>query len=161
MYTEEDHRQAEALLKKRMWIATLPAALIAVVGIVLFVIGRMQRSDSMWIATAVLTILAGVYFLFLYGVYARPVRLYRKHVEYMLGGRMRETCGVFKSFAEETSDREGLECHALFINVGDKDDPEDDRLLYYDAQKPRPEIPLGTRVKVLSNDKMIASFQRV
>jgi len=47
----------------------------------------------------------------------------------------------------------------MMLNVGSTDDPEDDRLFYYDVHKPRPECALGTMVTVHSNDKMVASFE--
>ena len=87
------------------------------------------------------------------------MRIYRKHLTYMLNGRMRVTTGVFKSFSEDVSDREGLDCYAMLINVGDKDDPEDDRLFYYDVHKPAPEMPLGTMITVHSNDKMVSAIE--
>ena len=158
MYTHEDMAEVERLLKKRWRAAAIPAALVLAAGIALFVVGRMNRSDTMWMATAALTVLGGRYFLFLYGVWVKPARVYRRHVDYMLNGRMRETTGVLKSFSEDVSDREGLECHAMMLNVGEKDDPEDDRLFYFDALKPWPGWAAGTRLTVKSNDKMVASI---
>ncbi|MCI6378154.1 MAG: hypothetical protein MR842_10410 [Clostridiales bacterium] len=158
MYTHEDMAEVERLLKKRWRAAAIPAALVLAAGIALFVVGRMNRSDTMWMATAALTVLGGGYFLFLYGVWVKPARVYRRHVDYMLNGRMRETTGVLKSFSEDVSDREGLECHAMMLNVGEKDDPEDDRLFYFDALKPWPGWAAGTRLTVKSNDKMVASI---
>lgn len=160
MYTQEDLDRIKAMLKKRWLITACPAAVIILAGIVLFILGRIERSASMWILTTAMTIVGGGYFLFLYGVYVRPARIYRTHVDYMLNGRMRVTTGLFKSFSEEVSDREGMECHAMLLNIGAKDDPEDDRLFYYDALKPRPDIPIGTKVTVQSNDKMVASMER-
>ncbi len=160
LYTQEDLQQADAMFKRRLLAALLPAVLVIVLGVALFVIGRIHRSDTMWMWTAALTILGGGYFLFGYGVAVKPARIYRTHVGYMLNGRQRETTGVFKSFSEETSDRDGLICHAMMLNVGEVDDPEDDRLFYYDAYKPKPDMPLGTRVTVRSNDKAVSSMQR-
>lgn len=160
MYTHEDMAEVERLLKKRWRAAAIPAALVLAAGIALFVVGRMNRSDTMWMATAALTVLGGGYFLFLYGVWVKPARVYRRHVDYMLNGRMRETTGVLKSFSEDVSDREGLECHAMMLNVGEKDDPEDDRLFYFDALKPWPGWAAGTRLTVKSNDKMVASITK-
>ena len=74
-------------------------------------------------------------------------------------GRKRVTTGVFKSFSEDVCDREGLECYAMMVNIGEKDDPEDDRLFYYDAYKPHPAFELGERITVESNDKMVSSIK--
>jgi len=160
MYSPNDVTEIDKLLKKRGTLTIVPAVTVVVLAVVVFVYGQLQKSDHLWKLTAALTILGVGYGLFFYGVYVRPVRLYRRHVQFMLEGRKRETTGVFKSFADQLSDRDGILCHAVMINVGTADDPEDDRLFYYDAQFARPDIPFGTLVTILSNDKMIASFQK-
>lgn len=159
MYTQDDLTRVSRMLKRRSWIAIAPAAVMLVAAIVVFIVGRLQRSDQMWMVTAALTVLGGAYFLFFYGVSVRPVRIYQKHVNYMLNGRKRETTGILKAFADDMNDKDGLDCYAMLVNVGDRDDGEDDRLFYYDAHIPRPDIPLGTRVTVVSNDKMVASIK--
>ena len=158
MYTQEDLQEIGGMLRKRWRIAWVPAALIVALAVAVFVCGQLSRSDRLWMLTAFLTIVGVGYFLFIYGVMIRPARIYRTHVTYMLTGRMRTTTGVLKSFSQEVSDREGLECHAMMINVGEKDDPEDDRLFYVDIYKPF-DVPLGTRITVYSNDKMVSSFE--
>ena len=147
------------MLHKRRWVAIIPGALLIAVAIAVFVAGQIGRSSTAWVWTVLLTVLGGGYLIFMFGVYVRPVAVYRYHVYYMLNGRQRETTGVFKSFAEEVSDRDGLLCHAMMVNVGDRDDPEDDRLFYFDTQKPRPAVSFGTRMTVWSNDKMVSAYR--
>ena len=161
MYTHEDLQDIQMLLKKRWRMAVIPAVLILLAAVAIFVYGQLNRSDHLWKLTAALTILGGGYFLFVFGLYIRPARCYLVHVHYMLEGRKRTTTGVLKSFSEEISNRDGVECHAMMLNVGSTDDPEDDRLFYYDIHKPRPSCPVGTMVTVHSNDKMVASFEIV
>ena len=50
--------------------------------------------------------------------------------------------------------------HILVVGL-DKNDPEDDRLFYYDAYKPLPSMPIGTRVTVESNDRLVSSMKTV
>lgn len=159
MYTDEELKEVSSRLKKRWLVAGIPCGLILAAAVALFVIGQQSRSESMWIVTAALTVLGGGLFLFLYGVYVRPMSLYRRHIDTMLNGRKRETTGLYKSFSDDVKDREGLDCHAMFINVGDKDDEADDRLFYYDTHKEKPAIPFGTRVTVISNDKMVSEIK--
>ena len=158
LYTEHDREVIRSMLRRRWLMTAIPSALILIAAIVIFVMGRMERSDTLWMLTAALTVVGGGYFLFFYGVLVHPARIYRTHLGYMLEGRMRVTTGVYKSFSPETTDHDGLEAHAMLLNIGDKDDPEDDRLFYYDALKPAPAYPLGTRVTVKSNDKMVSSI---
>ena len=158
MYTQQDLIQALAQLKRRRLTGYLPSAVGLAAAIAVFVAGRMQRSDSAWVISTALTILAVGYFLFLYGVSIKPAKTYCVFLQDMLTGRKRETQGVFKSFSADVCDRDGLPCHSLLLNVGQKDDPQDDRQFYWDAQMPNPAIALGAQVKVESNDNRIASM---
>ena len=159
MYSEQDWNEINVMIRKRWIAAIVPAAAALIAAVIIFVYGQLGRSDTLWMVTAALTLLGGGYFLFSLGVSVRPARIYRKHVQYMLTGRMRVTTGVFKSFSEDVCDREGLECFAMLVNIGEKNDPEDDRLFYYDAYKPRPAFELGERITVESNDKMVSSIK--
>lgn len=157
MYTEADRVEAKRQLSRRRLLVYLPCGVALAVTIALFVILQQRRLDWSWALAAGLTILFGSLLIFFCGVYVRPMALYSKHIGYMLDGRKRETTGIFKSF-DDAEDRDGLECHAMLLNVGDRDDPEDDRLFYYDAFKPKPDVALGERVTVFSNDKMVAGL---
>ena len=158
LYSEIDRTQVTAELKKRRWLVILPSALMLLFAIASFVWFRLHRNADGWAWTALITVLSGSYFLFFYEVYLRPVSLYHKHIGYMLDGRKRDTLGLLKSIDPTVQDKDGLDCVSLTINVGERDNPEDDRLFYVDALKAIPEVPVGARVRVLSNDRMVASL---
>lgn len=158
MYTQTDLVNINKQLQKRWLVTLVPSIAVLAAAIAIFVYGQLNRSDVLWMLTSALTIVGGGYFLFLFGVYVRPALAYRKHLNYMLNGRKRETTGVFKFFSEDVVVREGLEVHAMLVNVGEKDDPEDDRLFYFDVYKPAPEMALGERITVVSNDKMVSAI---
>ena len=159
MYTQEELRQVQLQLKKKRLAAAIPTLLLLAVAIAVFVAGRMRRSDAAWILSALLTIFGGGYALFQYGLSIRPAKTYRNCVQEMLHGRMRQTEGVLKAFSEDICDRNGLPFHAVLLNVGEKNAPEDDRLFYWDAQKPNPEFSLGMQVRVFSNDNRISRME--
>lgn len=159
LYTETDHAQVTRERNKRRWVVLLPTAVILLLAVASFVWFRLAHNVGGWIWTALITIVGGAYFLFFYEVYLRPVSQYRKHVEIMLNGRKRETLGILKERNDEVSDHDGMDCSSLTVNVGQRNDPEDDRLFYLDAQKTMPPIEVGTRVCVLSNDRMVADVQ--
>jgi len=127
--------------------------------IAIFVYGQLSRNEYLWMLTSALTILGGGYLLFFYGNSVRPALIYRRNLRYLLNGRKRVTTGIFKEFSEDVTDRDGMEVYAMLLNVGEKNDPEDDRLFYYDAYKPLPTMPIGTRVTVHSNDKLVSSME--
>ena len=161
MYTRQDQQQAARQTRWRTLIAFVPAAVVFVLAVILFIIGRVNRSESMWKITAALTVLAGAYAIFFNGVYAKPMRDYRNHINYMLDGRLRETTGYLIDFSENLSERNGVDCHAIIINVGEKDEREDDRLYYYDAKKLPLPVEMGTKITVVSNDMMVAGIRKV
>lgn len=159
MYTEEEWMALRRQAASRLRTAIIPAAVAFAAAIGLFVYGQVARSERLWIVTAALTILAGCYFLFLFGVYVRPVRLYEKHVDLMLHGRRHQTEGVIKAFGDKPCEKNGVDCYPLMLNVGDRDDGVDDRLFYFDAHKARPDFKPGQRVTIQSNDIMVADYQ--
>jgi hypothetical protein len=159
LYTQADRDAATAERTKRLLVVLVPTVILLLAAIASFVWFRLNRDTSGWIWTALITILGGAYFIFLYGVYLRPVSLYKRHVDYMLDGRKRETVGYLRSIDAEALDHDGLDCRSVTVNVGEKNAPEDDRSFYLDALKPVPELPVGTRVRVLSNDRMVAGLE--
>lgn len=158
LYSQADREQATAERTKRMLVVLIPTILIALLAIASYIWFRMHRDESGWIWTALITIAAGAYFLFFHGVYLHPASLYKRHVDFMLDGNKRETTGALQSVDSTVVYNDGLDCHVVTVNVGDKNDPEDDRSFYLDALKPLPAIPLGTKVRILSNNRMIAGL---
>ena len=161
MYSDQDWNEINALLKKRWLITLAPSGAALCAAIAIFVYGQLNRNDYLWMLTSALTILGGGYLLFLYGVYVRPALIYRRNLRYLLNGRKRTTTGIFKEISEDISDHDGMEVYAMLLNVGERNDPEDDRLFYYDAYKPLPSMPIGTRVTVCSNDRLVSSMETV
>lgn len=159
MYTEQELQTVCSMKKKRLWVALLPAALLFAAAIAVFVVGQLRRSDSLWKLTAALTLLGGVYALFLYGVYVKPVLFYQRHVDSMLHGRKHETVGVLKEFGDQLKSKNGVDCYPVTINIGEKNDGKDDRLYYFDAKKEWPNPPLGSRLTIISNDMMVADYR--
>jgi hypothetical protein len=159
LYSQTDREQVTAERTKRLLVVLIPTVLMVLLSIASFVWYRLHRDTGGWFVTGMITVLAGVYFIFFQSVYLRPVSLYKRHVEAMLNGRKHELEGFLKSVDIQAQDHEELDCRTLVVNIGEKGLPEDDRLFYMDALKPMPEIALGTRVKVISNDRMVASIQ--
>ena len=159
MYSDKDWAEINAALKKRWLFTLVPSGALISIAIAIFVYGQMNRSEYLWMLTSALTILGGGYFLFFFGHSVRPTLIYRRNLRYLLNGRKRVTTGIFKEFSEDITDRDGMEVYAMLVNVGERNDPEDDRLFYYDAYKPLPAMPIGTRVTVYSNDKLVSSME--
>ena len=159
MYSEKDWKEINQLLHQRWLITLVPFTIVFGAAVAIFVYGQLNRHETLWMLTSFLTLLSGGYFLFMFGVYLRPALIYRRNLHFLLEGRKRVTTGIFKEFSEDVSDRDGMEVYPMLLNVGERNDPEDDRLFYYDAYKPLPEMPIGSRVTVYSNDKLVSSIE--
>lgn len=158
LYSQTDREQANKELSKRRWVVFFPTAIMLLIAIASFVWFRLHRDVSGWIWTSLITMLGGAYCLFFYDVYLKPVKVYKTHIDYMLDGNKRETAGVLKAIGQDVIDHEGMDCHTLTVNIGDKDAPEDDRSFYLDALKPVPALRPGSLVRVLSNNRMVADL---
>lgn len=160
LYTQADRDEVLAMRRRRLWVVWAPTALLMLLAIGSFVVYRLNHDETGWGITGLITILAGAYCIFLYGVYLRPVLKYKRHLDYMLDGRKRVTEGFVKEIGQTAQDRDGIDCYSVLLNVGEKNDPEDDRLFYLDAYKSLDGFQPGDRVTVESNDRMIASFTK-
>ena len=160
LYTQDDRANAAAQLKKRRLIVFIPGIAVLLLAVASFVWYRLNRDTGGWVVTALITVVGGAYMLFFGGVYLRPIRLYKRHVDLMLDGRTHETVGILKAVDGQLQDKDGIDCYAFTLNTGTGNDPNDDRLFYIDAFKGLPEATQGEHIKVVSNDRMVVSLER-
>ena len=153
MYTEQDYQDISSQLRRR-WIALIIPAALLLGGVVVSFIFRVK-----WLTEA-LSILLGAGFIFFYGMFISPVNAYRKHLDEVLHGRVRQTTGSFKEMEEQTVMRDGVCYYPMMLSVGDPNDPEDDRLFYFDANLPRPDWKFGDMLTVTAHDKALGAWSR-
>lgn len=154
MYTEQDYRDLCAQVNRR-WAALLAASALLLAGVVISFVFRQKY------LTMALTAVLGCLFVFCYGLFLAPVIAYRRHLDEVLHGRVRSTTGVFKEMEEQSVIREGVRYYPLLINVGRMEEPEDDRLFYYDARLPRPDWRVGEWLTVTAHDKTMGAWERL
>ena len=160
-YSEAERTAATAELTKRRWITYAPAAVLLLMAMAVFVWFRLHRDASGWVWSGLLTVLSGGYLLFFQGVYVHPAKLLQRHTGYMLDGPFRVAEGTVTAMDLEPKDKDGLDCYALTLNVGQADDPKDERLFYLDSLKGVPAVSAGMRLRVRSNDRMVAMLEVV
>ena len=153
MYTEQDYADICAQVKRRRLLIAIPAAVLLAAVIVSFVF-RIR-----WLTMA-LSVLLGAGLIFCHGLFVSPVTAYRRHLNDVLHGRTRATTGAFKEMEEKAVPREGVKYYPLMLSVGNPQNPEDDRLLYYDANLPRPDWKEGETLTVTAHDKAIGAWTR-
>ena len=153
MYSEQDYRDISQQLRERLIALGIPAALM-LAGIVLSVVFRVE-----WLTVA-LTVAEGCYCIFAYHMLLWPVIAYRGHLDDVLHGRVRTVKGAFKEMEDTAVLREGVMYYPMMLSVGNMEDPEDDRLFYYDANLPRPDWQSGDGLTVTVHDKAVGAWVR-
>ena len=154
MYIEQDYQDICAQVNKR-WAALLIPSVLALAGIIVSFVFRQK------IVTIMLTALLGAGFIFCYGLFLAPVIAYRRHLDEVLHGKVRQTTGAFKEMEQESVLREGVRYYPMMINVGKMEEPEDDRLFYYDANLPRPDWQAGDMLTVTAHDKALGAWKKL
>ncbi len=103
------------------------------------------------LVTIAVTLVWGALILFFWGMKLTPLLCYRRYLKEIQRGLSREVSGVVVRFDETTTFRDGLRFYALVVNIGDLANPEDERLLYWDARLTRPLWSAGDSVRLLAH----------
>lgn len=153
MYTEQDYADIRNQLKTR-WLALGIPALVMLAAVIVSFAFRIR-----WL-TIVLSLILGVFCIFCYGLLLSPVISYSRHLDEVLHGRVRSTTGAFKEMEPQPVMRDGVKYYPMMLSVGDMENPEDDRLFYYDANLPRPDWKTGEMLTVTAHDKALGAWTR-
>lgn len=153
MYTEQDYADICSQIKRRWLLLSIPALLL-LAGVIVSFVFRIR-----WL-TIGLSLLLGAGAIFCYGLLLAPLMAYKRHLNDVLHGRTRTTTGAFKEMEEVAVDRDGVKYYPMMLSVGNMDDPEDDRLFYYDANLPRPDWKIGDMITVTAHDKALGAWAR-
>ena len=153
MYTEKDYQANRLQLKHRLTMLGIPALLLLICIIWSFIV-RIK-----WV-TILATMVLSVSALFAYGMLLFPIIAYGRHLNDILHGRTHLMTGAFKTLGQDKVLREGVEFYPVILNVGRMDNEEDDRLLYIDANLPRPEWNTGDMLTLTIHDKNIGKWEK-
>lgn len=153
MYTEQDYADIRAQIKRRFLVLGIPAVLL-LAGVVVSFVFRIR-----WL-TMTLSVLLGAWCIFGYSMLLYPVIAYGRHLDEVLHGRVRSATGAFKEMEPQAVMRDGVQYYPMMISVGDMENPEDDRLFYYDANLPRPDWKQGDMITVTAHDKAVGAWTR-
>ncbi|MGI6215614.1 MAG: hypothetical protein ACOYIT_07045 [Christensenellales bacterium] len=154
MYTQENLSDIESQLKRRLMACALPAAAL----LALFIYSLVIRVE--WLSYF-LSMLLCFYIIFAWGIFISPVRSYKKFIYNMLYLKNRNTQGHFKGFIDVPTKREGVLFTPFFINIGNMENEEDDRLFYYDSNLPLPDWQPGDKLSITSHDKSTVAWEKL
>lgn len=152
MYTEQELYAIEQQKKKR-WLLLGLFCLVLLAGIVY---SLTIRQEAM---TSGLTCLMGVVLIFFYELTIKPLNCYATFLNNALHGRKRELDCVYQGMEEDISVVEGVRYYSMSLLQKDDDGDLFERMLYWDAQKPRPEVNPGDRLHIVYHDRMVADLK--
>lgn len=155
MYTTQDLENLNGQIKRRYTALGIPAVLM-LAGIVFSVLPHVRMQ---WLTVA-LTIAMIVMGLFGHGLFIAPLLKYRVHLDSALNGRRHDLSCTFKSLELTPCLREGVMFYPMIVSAGDPKEPEDDRLLYYDLEKPLPDLKEGEKLHIVYHDKSIMDLRK-
>ena len=148
-------RQDEAGIASQMkswWIFIGVYGALFAAAVVCSLLARTQ-----WMTMAVTILLGGV-LIFMWGLKIAPVVGYKRHLREIREGLCRTAAGSVTRFDGDVTFREGIECRAMIINIGETGDPKDERLFYWDAAKPAPGVKPGDKVEITAHGNDIIGF---
>ena len=152
MYSDNDLNDAQRAVQRARLLMFLPAAVLLAGAIVSFIF-RIK-----WL-TILLSILGGSWMVFSHQLFVIPRRGYMEHVRSALRVARKVAEGYYLRMEETPVERNNVMFYAFYLNVGEKQDPEDDRLFYFDARRPLPDWKTGDRILIRSYDKFVSSWE--
>ena len=154
LYSESDFQSVTAQLNKRRLMIWIPFAL-AVVLILVLAILRVNQ-----VIVIALTIVSASLLIFCEGLFVHPISCYHKHIDNVMHGKTHTVKGLFRSMDPDAVIRDGVYYYSVILNVGRTNDEKDDRLLYFDANLPRPDWKTGEYLIMTAHDKAIGAWER-
>lgn len=158
-HRDQNNRKIKVLLTLLGGI-TLFACFLIAISLVWRGATRMHNPNeaASQLITIAITVVFGALILFVCGMKLTPRLYYRRYLRESYQGLSREVSGTVKSISTECTFREGLYFYPCILSVGNLDDPEDDRLLYWDAQLGKPPFSENNRVRFVAHGNDIIGF---
>lgn len=151
IYSEADYTAIVRQQHKRWLILCIPCALFLIV-LILSLFARIE-----WLTTAS-TIVIGVLLIAGYDLGIKPLRCYERHLKHCLHGRTSSCELPFVRLSESIDVVEGVRCRQLLCTDTDGKGRPYERLFYFDAEKPFPDIQEGETVRILHYDLFVADI---
>lgn len=165
VHTEADRAKNRALIRRMLIVfgILLGIAIALIVAALIWRDPTQLNNPNEWpsqIAVMAITLVFGALLIFLWGMKMTPLMSYRRYLKDIFSGLTRDVQGIVVRIDEDTTFRDGVSFHAVIVNIGDVAEPEDERLLYWDSQLPRPDISPGEDVFFLAHGNDIIGYEK-
>lgn len=149
MYTQQDFMNAQRGEKRVVW--TLAILLAATLALTITLIALRIK----WGAAAAAAV-GGCLCYGFYSLKAKPYINYRRFLRDIREGLSRETDAWFVSLGGAPRTVDGVEVRDFLVRVGDEE--EDERLFYWDEDKPLPRVEAGQKLHIVSYGNFVTAL---
>ena len=112
-----------------------------------------------WLTSgSTILILAGL--IAAYDLAIKPLVCYRRHLNNVLHGRVRESTLPFVALGEDVNMVDGVAYRAMTCQDTDGKGRPYDRLFYFDSLKPFPDFAEGEMLHIIHHDLVVADVTR-
>lgn len=164
LHGETDTQRNNARIRRVLIVFAVLTA-IAIAGIVASLIWRdathmhNPNETASQIVTIAITLVWGAIVIFFWGMKLTPLLCYRRFLREIRGGLSRDVEGVVTELDDTPAFRDGISFYRMIVNVGDLNEPEDERMLYWDAQLGKPTMAVGDRICVRAHGNDIIAVK--
>lgn len=165
LHGDADVQRNNQRIRRILWIFGI-MTLVAIAGIIAAFIWRdashmnNPNEQASQIIVIAITLVCGCIIIFFWSMKLSPLLAYRRYLKEINNGISRYVEGVVTQVDEQTTFREGLSFYGVLINVGEANDPDDDRILYWDVQHGQPTMHVGDRVYIHAHGNDILGVTR-
>lgn len=151
MYTEQDLSSVLEQRNKRWLVVGVICLLLAVV-LVFSLVVRMEY------VTILSTIALGAVLLFGYEMFIKPLHRYSIFLDNALNGRSHEVECTYQGVEADISQVDGVDYYGITVLQNDDDGKPFERLFYWDAQRPIPQLQQGDKLRIIFHDRMVSNL---
>ncbi|MBQ8653583.1 MAG: hypothetical protein IJ507_01490 [Clostridia bacterium] len=152
MYTEQDLIAIRAQQKKR-WLTLAVPCMVLLCGLIASLVVRVE-----WL-TSLITIIIGVILIAGYDLFIRPLHRYDVFLRNALHGLVRETQCEYHSITRTEERVEGVLCRTMTVIEYEDDGQPYERIFYFDALKPFPQLEQGQKLRVRFHDRSVVALE--
>lgn len=154
LFTDADKAANAAQIRRRVMVMLLPCLLLLGGGVYSLVIRNEVMTDALFI-------LCGAIVIFVWDLFLKPLRCYGRHLDNVTSGRRRVVELPFCAISRNIDLVEGVNYRAMTCQDIDGKGRPYERLFYFDAQKPFPDLQEGDLVRVTHHELEVSDIEKV
>ncbi len=164
LHTAEDRQNNRQSIRTQLIVL----AVILALGAALIICSLVWRDNThlhnvrevpSQLITMGITIVFGSAAILFWSVRISPLLAYRRYLRDLTRGLSRSVDGILQEFDASPCTRDGLSFFRMVVNVDDPPSPNGERIVYWDAKLPRPQLAAGARLRLVVHGNEIIAME--